>query len=265
MKRIISLLMFSLICFSFGATLIQADEVTLAQTAQAGLTAQYPLEIHNETTADHSYQLAVTGLPDTLTVAFTQGGPLLNSVTVPANGYGEVTLRVDIPTDTPVGHYTAQFSAARDDGVTLVYPLSLNVKNTYALKISGQAANVNAFSGQEFNFEVTAANTGAAAVTNVALKVDAPPKWIVRLDPPAVDRLEPGQSVGFKARVLVPASQTSIDQPLSLSLTGDQITSSKSDLTVRVQKSPNYLIASGMIIVLSMAGVFVYFKIKGRR
>lgn len=265
MKRIIILLMFSLTLFSFGATLAWADEVTLDQTTQAGLMAQYPLEIHNQTSTDHTYQLAVTGLPDTLAVTFTQGGPLLDSVTIPANDYGEITLRVDVPADTPVGHYAAQFTTTRDDGATLTYPLALNVENTYAVKITGQATNANAFSGQEFTFEATAANTGAAPVTNLALKVDTPAKWIVQLDPPVVDKLEPGDNVNFQARVLVPASQVSIDQPLPLSLTSDQATSPASALTVRVQKSPNYLIASGGMMALAVAGVFIYFRIKGRR
>jgi uncharacterized membrane protein len=265
MKRILSLLILSLTLFSFGARPTWADEVTLAQTTQAGVMAQYPLEIHNETGTDHTYQLAVTGLPDTLAATFTQGGPVLDWVTVPANGYGQVTLRIEVPIDTPVGHYAGQFTASRDDGATLAHPLSLNVENTYALKITGQAANANTFSGQEFTFETTAANTGAAPVTNLALKVDVPAKWLVQLDPPRVDSLEPGQTVSIKARVLVPASQVSVDQPLPLSLTSDQATSPTSELMVRVQKSPNYLIASGLVIVLAVAGVFVYFKIKGRR
>lgn len=265
MKRILSLLILSLILFSFSVIPTWADEVTLAQTTQAGVMAQYPLEIHNETTADHTYHLAVTGLPDTLTATFTQGGPLLDGVTVPANGYGQVTLRIEVPVDTPVGHYAGQFAATRDDGETLVHPLSLNVENTYALKITGQATNANAFSGQEFTFETTAANTGAAPVTNLTLNVDAPAKWLVQLDPPQVDKLEPGQTVSIKARVLVPPSQVSIDQPLSLSLTSDQATSPVSELMVRVQKSPNFLIASGLVIALAVGGVFIYFKLKGRR
>ncbi|MCB0208962.1 MAG: hypothetical protein KDJ52_06520 [Anaerolineae bacterium] len=265
MKRILSLVILSLTLFSFGARPTWADEVTLTQTAPAGVMAQYPLEIHNETGTDHTYQLTVTGLPDTLAVTFTQGGPVLDQVTVPANSYGQVTLRIDVPIDTLVGHYAGQFTATRDDGTALAHPLSLNVENTYALKITGQTTNANVFSGQEFTFETTAANTGAAPVTHLALQVDAPTKWLVQLDPPQVDSLEPGQTVSLNARVLVPASQVSIDQPLPLSVTSSETTSPTSELMVRVQKSPDYLIASGVVIALAVGGVFVYFKIKGRR
>ena len=265
MKRLILLFTASVALLGFGATLAWADQVSPAQTAQAGSQAVYTLAIHNETGVDHSYQLAVTGLQDTLTATFVQDGPLLESITVPANGYGQISLRLDVPVDTPVGHLAGQFVATRDDGVTLANPLALTVENTYALKITGQTSNVNAFSGQEFTFETTAANSGAAVVTNLALKVDAPAKWLVQLNPPLLDSLAPGQSVTIAARVLVPASQVSIDQPLQLSLVSDQATSPASKLAVRVQKSPNYLVASAAVIALAVAGAFIYFRRKGRR
>lgn len=265
MKRISLLLLLSLTLLGFGTRLVRADEVTLAQTVQAGLMAQYPLEIHNDTGADHSYHLAVTGLPDTLAVTFSQGGPVLDSITVPANGYQPITLRVEVPADTPVGHYSAQFTASRDDGATLTHPVTLNVENTYAVKIISQNININTFSGQEFTFEATAANTGAAPVTNLALNVDTPVKWVTQVDPPVVAQLEPGANATYQVRVLVPASQISIDQPVPLTITGDQISSPESTLMVRVQKSPNYLIAAGSAMALAVAGMFIYFRMKGRR
>lgn len=265
MKGIITLLLLSLTLFSLGAALARADEITLAQTVQAGLMAQYPLEIHNDTGTGHSYRLALSGLPGPLTTTFTQGGPVLDRITVPANSYGQVTLQVQVPADTPVNHYTAQFTATRDDGVTLVHPVTLNVENTYAVKIVSQNINVNTFSGQEFTFEATAANTGAAPVTNLALKVGTPAKWVTQVSPPGVARLEPGASATYNVQVLVPASQITIDQPVPLTATSDQISSPETTLMVRVQKSPNYLIAAGAVMALAVAGMFIYFKMKGRR
>jgi len=265
MKRIIALLILSLTLFSFGTGRSRADEIALAQTVQAGLTAQYALEIHNDTGAEHSYRLAMSGLPNTLTATFTQGGPVLDNVIVPASSYGRVTLWVAVPADTPVGHYAAQFTAARDDGTTLVHPVTLNVENTYALSIVGQNINVTTFSGQEFSFEATAANTGAAPVTNLTLKVDAPAKWVTQVDPPVVAQLEAGASVNFTARVLIPASQITLDQTVSLTAASDQVSSPESKLVVRVQQNPNYLIAAGVVMAVAVAGVFIYFRIKGRR
>ena len=157
-----------------SVSLARADEMALAQTVQAGQTAVYPIEIHNETAVAHDYALSLTGLPDGLTATFTQGGPLVSQVTIPANEYGLVTMRVDVPADTAVGHYTAQFSAARDDGDSLTLPVALNVENTYAVKIVSQNQNLSALSGQSFTFDVAAANSGAAAVTNLVLTADVP-------------------------------------------------------------------------------------------
>jgi uncharacterized membrane protein len=265
MKRLFTLILLTLTLFGFSTLPIRADEITPAQTVQAGLMAQYSLEIHNETGDSHTYRLAIGGLPDSLAVTFTQGGPVLDSVTIPANSYGQVTLRVEVPADTPVGHYAAHFTATRDDGVALISPLTLNVENTYAVKIVSQNINVTTFSGQEFTFEATAANSGAAPVTHLALQVDTPAKWVTRVDPPIVAQLEPGASATYNVHVLVPTSQIPIDQPVPLKLTSDQVSSPVSTLTVRVQKSPHYLLAAGAVIILAVAGVFAYIRTKGRR
>ncbi len=265
MKRLLFLILLSLALLGFGAALARADEITLTQTVQAGQMAEVPLEIHNDTAADHTYLLALNGLPDTLTATFTQGGPVLDSVTVPANSYGAVLLRVQVLANTPVGHYAAQFSATRADGSALTHPLTLNVENRYAVKIVSQNINVTTFSGQEFTFEATAANTGAAPVTNLSLTVGAPAKWITQIDPPLVSSLEPGTEATYKVRVLVPASQVTVNQPVPFSLNSDQVNSPESMLLVQVQKSPNYLIAAGGLMLAAVVGVFIYVKLKGRR
>lgn len=265
MKRLLSLLIFSLALFEVGTVLARADEITLAQTVQAGQMAEIPLEIHNDAAVEHTYVLALTGLPDALLATFTQGGPVITSMTVPAHSYGQVTLRVQVPHETPVGHYTAQFRATRDDGSTLTHPVTLNVANTYAVKITSQNVNVTTFSGQEFTFEATAANTGATPVTNLSLVVGTPVKWVTQINPPSVGELAPGAETTFRVRVLVPASQVTIDQPVPLSLSSDQVSSPESTLLVRVQKSPNYLFAAGGLMLAAVAGVFLYFKRNGRR
>ncbi|MCB9078176.1 MAG: hypothetical protein H6631_11325 [Anaerolineaceae bacterium] len=265
MKRMIVLLWLSVALFSICTARVRADEITLTQTVQAGLMAQYPLEIHNDSSVDHHYQLAIDGLPRLLTATFVQSGPVLDSVTVPANSYEPVKLRVEVPAETPVGHYTAQFTATRDDGLSLVYPVTLNVENTYAVQIISQNVNVNTFSGQEFTFEATVANTGAAPVTNLSLKVGTPAKWVTQIEPAVVDQLAANANITYQVRVLVPASQITIDQPVPLTVTGDQVSSPESTIMVRVQKSPNYLIAAGAVMGLAVAGMLIYFRMKGRR
>ena len=263
-KLFLSSLLLALVIF-LAVSPAKADGIALSQTVQASQTAVYRLEVQNDTAVDHEYSLSLDGLPNTLVASFSQGGPLVDKVLVAANGYGSLTLNVDVPTDTPVGHYTAQVNVTRDDGQTLTYPLSLTVENTYALQIVSQSTNLNAFSGQEFSFDVTVANRGAAAVTNVALAVDAPAKWIVTSDPAALPSIEPGAETTVHVRAAVPSSQVAQDQKISLSLTGDQTTSPESILTVRIQKSPTFFYAALGIIALAIAGVFIYFRSQGRR
>ncbi len=247
------------------AQIILADGLVPVQTVQAGQTATFRIELRNEMAQQHQYDLSLNGLPDTLTATFTQGGPVIQQITVAANSYESLTLRVDVPIDTPVRRYTADVSAMRDDGVAVTTPITLNVENTYAIQITSQNVNLSTFSGKEFTFDATASNTGAAPVTNLALTLDAPSKWVVRVNPASVDSLEPGSTIDFRVQVVVPASQIAIDQPVTLVLTSDQVASPESTLMVRVQNNPNYLLPAGAIVLAAVAGVFVYFRIKGRR
>ncbi len=263
MKRTFLISLFSL--FALLPLVAHADEVSLSQTVQASQTAVYQLELHNETAAAHDYALALSGLPKGLTVTYSQGGPLVNSVAIRANDYILITIQVAVPVETAVAHYDAQFSATRDDGEIVNQQLTLNVENTYALKIASQSLNVSAFSGQEFGFEVTAVNSGAAAITNVVLTVDAPAKWIVQSNPVSVAMLEPSAETTFQASVLVPSSQVSIDQQLHLTLTSDQTSSPESSLMVRVQKSPTFIYIALGLMALAITAVVIYFRRKGRR
>ncbi|MEZ4594907.1 MAG: NEW3 domain-containing protein [Chloroflexota bacterium] len=263
MRLKILLILFALLALAPLAA--RADEISLAQTVQASQTAVYQIALHNETAAGHTYTLALTGLPDDLTVAFTQGGPRLTQADVAANSYGQVEMKVEVPVETAVATYQAQFTATRDDGQTLTQPVLLNVENTYAIKIASQSLNMSAFSGQEFGFDVTAVNSGAAPLDNLALTVDAPAKWVVRTDPITVSTLEPGAETTIHAQVLVPSSQVTGDQTLQLALISDQTTSPDSSLTVRVQKSPTVLYAALGLMGLAIAAAIVYFRRKGRR
>jgi len=265
MRRILFVILLVFVLSGGIVLTAAADEAAPAETTQAGQTAEYHVELRNDTAVSHDYTLSISGLPENLTTSFTQGGPVLQQVTVATGGYGQVTLRVEVPLDTPVGRYPAIFTATRDDGATLTLPVALNVENTYSVRITSQAVNVNTFSGQEFTFEATASNTGAAPLTNLALVINAPAKWVVQTEPQSVASLEPGAAATYSVRVFVPASQIPIDQLMSLSATSDQAASPETTLTVRVQSSPNYLIFAGVISLLAVAGVLVYFRVRGRR
>ncbi len=243
----------------------QADTIALSETVQAGETAVFTLEIHNETTASHTYTPTLSGLPDGLTISFSQGGPVMDKIVIPAQSAEQIVARVETARETPVGSYNGQFVATRDDGTALTIPLDLVVANTYAVQIASQTLNLSVFSGQEFTFDLTAVNSGAAPLTHVALQMQTPAKWIVQTDPAQVDSLAAGASTAFHAKVLVPPSQMAIDQPVKLTVSSDQVSSADGTVIVRVQKSPNFLYGAGLIIALAVAGVFLYFRRQGRR
>ena len=243
----------------------RADAIALAQTVQAGGTADFTLELRNDTAVSHTYIPTVTGLPDQLVVAFSQGGPLIEQVDILAHAGAPVLIRVDTPRDTSVGTYAGQFTAVRDDGASLQLPVTLIVENTYALQITDRSLNLTVFSGQETTFDLVAANTGAAPVTHVTLRADAPAKWLIQTDPAQVDALAPGDSITFHTRMLLPPSQVPVDQPVKFTAAADQVSSADATLVVRVQKSPDFLYAASAVTALAVAGAVVYFRLHGRR
>jgi uncharacterized membrane protein len=242
-----------------------ADTLAHVQAVQAGQTATYQIEIANDASGQHTYKLATSGLPATLKITFAEDGPVVDAVTVGAGKKGRFALRAEVPADTAVGRYAGAVTATRDDGVVVTTPLILEVENTYSLKVVSMSRTIATFSGQEFAFDVSASNTGAAPITNVGVKMDAPGKWIVQSDPKVVASFEPGAETVFHVKVLVPSSQAAIDQPVSLTVAGDQATGPPESIAVRVQTNPSYLPIAGAVVVLALVGVVLYFRIKGRR
>ncbi len=242
-----------------------ADTVTSVQSAQAGATASYQLELTNDGPAAHDYRLQVTGMPTAAAATFVQDGPVLETVTLEPGAGTVLTLRVEVPADTALGRHAGAITATRDDGTTLTFPIVLNVENTFSLKIVGQSSNVTTFSGKEFTFDLTAANTGAAPLTNLAAQVDAPSSWSVRSDPGSTPELAPGAETVFHISVLVPTSQAALDQPVPLQVTSDQASSETGTLAVRVQTNPNYIPIAAGVVAVALVGTGLYFRAKGRR
>lgn len=242
-----------------------ADSATAAAIVQAGGTATLAFDVTNQTASEQSYTLTATGLPPQATADFTEDGTVSTTVAVPANSDLPVTMQVQIPAGTPVGTYAGSFTATRGDGATSNVPFVLAVQNAYALKITSTAQNISAFSGKDFALDVAVSNTGAAALTNVVPAMDMPSKWVLLSDPANVPSLDPGAEAVFHLTITVPASQVAIDQPVSVSVTSDQVSSPASDLSVRVQSNPVFLPVAAAVVVLALIAVAVYFRLKGRR
>ena len=242
-----------------------ADTATTAAVVQAGSTATLTFGMVNETAGEQSYTLSATGLPAGAVASFAQDGTTTTAIGIAANGDSAVTMQVAVPADTAVGRYDGSFTATRVDGVTVSAPFVLAVRNTYALKITSAGTSISAFSGKEFTLDVAVTNTGAAAVTNLTPAMDIPSKWVLLSDPASVPSLDPGAEAVFHLTVTVPASQVAIDQPASVSITSDQVTSSAADLSVRVQSNPVFLPIAGVVVLIALIAVAVYFRLKGRR
>lgn len=243
----------------------RADGITLSQTVPAGQTAHYQLELYNETEVAHQYELAISGLPASLTTQFKQAGLVVETVEIGANAFATIAVAVAVPAGADVGHYPALFQATRDDGLAVSLPVTLNVSDAFALRIVSQSLNLTTFNGQAFSFDTTVINDGAAPLTDTMLELAAPDKWIVRTEPASAATIEPGAEMTFRTTVTVPKSQVATDENISLQAVSAETTSPATQLAVRVQNSPTFLYVTVATIVLALLGVAFYFRIKGRR
>jgi uncharacterized membrane protein len=242
-----------------------ADTVAPAVVAQAGTTASLTLQLANETTAAHSYDLTATGLPTGASATFSEAGHVVTKVKVDASSSAPVYLRLQVPAVARLGVFEATFVARRDDGAKVEAPFTIDVESTYMLKITNTSRNISTFAGKDFTFDVAVTNSGAARVANVVPVMDMPPKWVLVSSPAAVAFLDPAKEAVFHLTVTVPASQVAINQPLKVTVTSDQVSSPASALSVRVQSNPVYLPIAGGVVLFALLGVVIYFRRKGRR
>lgn len=248
-----------------AARVAKADSLSPSMAAQAGTTGSLSVDVANDTAVAHSYDVTATGLPSGMTASFVIDGPVVATVKIDAKSSAVLTLRVAIPAETTPGLFGGTVTARRDDGTMLQIPFTVAVDDRFALAVTSVTRNVTAFSGQSFTFDVTVANTGAAPVTGVTPQLEMPGKWVPAIEPAVIASVDPGKDATFHVTVTVPASQVAIKQSISVSVAADQVASPASTLEVRVQSNPAYLPAAIAVALLSVIGVAVYFKRKGRR
>ena len=244
-----------------------ADDIIPTRHIKVGKTALYSFEIQNRTGGNHTFSIKETGLGNSfkIQIIMTQSTTGSHDLSISSGERKEFTVAVNSLSRTPIGRYYGEIHIVRDDGVTYSKPFSLTVEKPYALKITGYRNQVDVFSGKEFNFNVTVMNSGTALLHKVHLKMDVPPKWIIISEPQILDHLDPGNNAVIKARVIVPSSQASLIQPVSFHIESRETVSPAGKITVKVQKSPQYLVAALAVLFLAIAATIIFFKKKGRR
>ncbi len=256
-----------LLFFAASAMHLFADKIIPTRHIRAGDNTRYFFEIVNSTAEEHTYSIKTVS-PDKSIKIKVESSNNTNDVQnflISSGKRGEVTVEVSSLPETPVGCYDGELHVKRDDGKSYSISFSLTVENPYILKTTGAPDRIDVFSGKEFSFNVTVINSGAALLHNLIFKIDAPPKWIIMSEPKILDRLDPGNNVVIKTRVIVPPSQASVIQSVPYHIECMETVSSTGTLTVKVQKSPEYLITALAVLVLAIAGTILFFKKKGRR
>lgn len=253
--------------FAASAIPLFADKVIPTRHIRAGENTRYSFEIVNNTKEEHTYSIKTVS-PDKSIKIKVEPSNIKNGVEnflLSAGKRGEVTIKVSSLPETPVGCYDGELHVKRDDGKAYSISFSLTVETPYALKTTGAPDKIDVFSGKEFSFNVTVINSGTTILHKVFLKIDAPPKWIIMSEPKILDHLDPGGNIVIKTRIIVPPSQASAFQSVPYHVECMETDSPTGTLTIKVQKSPEYLITAIAVLILAIAGTIIFFKKKGRR
>lgn len=242
-----------------------ADTMLPGLSTRVGETVEYNMAIHNDTGAAHSYSLTVSAPAPGLAGTFLVDGRVTDTAQVDSGVTIAVIYRLPVPADFTPGDYTFTVTATAADGAALVQPLMLAVSDAYGIRIVGQVANFQAFTGQPAQVSISAANMGSEKLSNVHLVVDAPASWSVEVTPAHLPSLAPNESVTFDISILVPKTETPGHQMLQLSVGADQVTGPTTNIDVRVQKSPHAMVGAAAVAIAAAIAALIYFRRRGRR
>ncbi len=124
--------------------------------------------------------------------------------------------------------------------------------------------NTKATSGKNNPFIIVLTSTGSADIENLALKADAPEKWIVKFEPEKIETLKSEETKEIKVTITPPDKTIAGDYMLTFS--ADSENSSKTiDVRVTVETPSVWGWVGIGIIVIVVVGVAIIFARLGRR
>jgi len=165
------------------------------------------------------------------------------------------------------GEYDIIISAKNEDlKLEAETTLKAIITATYDLTLTSKTGmlNTKATSGKNNPYIIVLTSTGSADIDNIALKADAPEKWIVKFEPEKIETLKSEETKEVKVTITPPDKTIAGDYMLTFSANSEN--SSKTiDVRVTVETPSIWGWVGIGIIVIVVIGVAIIFARLGRR
>ena len=124
--------------------------------------------------------------------------------------------------------------------------------------------NTKATSGKNNPFIIVLTSTGSADIENIALKADAPEKWIIKFEPEKIETFKSEETKEIKVTITPPDKTIAGDYMLTFSANSEN-SSKNIDIRVTVETPSIWGWVGIGIIVIVVIGVAIIFARLGRR
>jgi uncharacterized membrane protein len=252
--------------------------VTDAAAGDVTLTSDFP-ELKGPSTATFAFNLTLkNGTPGEITFAIDATGPdgwdvtakpsgsaQATSTVVAAGGSTTIAVTAKPSSDVAAGTYPI-VAKATGGGKVATAEMKVTITGTYTLTVStpDQVLSASANAGTQKDITLTLANSGTAAITNVALSASAPTGWKVVFNPPTVPSVDAGQTQTVTAQVTPTTDAIAGDYEVTITAKGAEA-SDNVTLRIRVETPQIWWIAGIVLIVAVFAGLYWVFRTYGRR
>ncbi|RLF04079.1 MAG: hypothetical protein DRK00_07520 [Thermoprotei archaeon] len=220
--------------------------------ALAGSTALIELVVMNEGTGSTTVSFDVSGLPLGYRWSLRdEAGNLVSAIHLPAGVSRKVMLAIEIPRgEVPRAvEFTLWAKGGRsEDSIRL----GINVKGRPELRIRTLNWIIETFAGTPAKFEIEVENSGQVPISDLAVTVDSSnlPRGVdVKVEPPTVRLLPPGETVTFTLTVLTDPMLPPGRYYVPVSIAGSGVRSDRSlALEVRTRSEYFFLMIALMLV-----------------
>lgn len=235
-----------------------------------GTTIGFEVTVRNDTGEETSFNLSAqppSGWQVTFREPFGEQR-VIGAVSVASGSTQRVRVDVRPPQGTPLGEYTIPVSAASDRGQASI-ELRADIVGRGELRLGamqGQPLNASVTAGREGTTTLLLTNPGTDGLSDIALRADAPPNWVVDFGHPndTIASLPANNQIEVPVTITAPSDAISGDYILTVRATHPQANAA-ADVRVTVAQSTVWGWLGIVLVVLVVGGMIGLFLRLGRR
>jgi uncharacterized membrane protein len=239
---------------------------------RAGQTYRFDLSLRNGTNEERTFTLEASGPPGWRVDARPQGQEQAATLVVAAGATGRVTVEAVSPSGTEAGPYPFVIRATGGP-VPVEVQLGVDITGSYSVQLATADGRLNTrvAVGDRSPLTLLVTNTGSAPLSDVSLSATPPSGWEIDFEPATIETLQPGAAASQTVTANIRPADNAVagDYAVTLRASASDPTggtaSSSVEIRTTVETSPIWGFVGLAIIALVLAGLFLVFRLYGRR